>query len=805
MARVRRELRLRGGVQGVGLRPWAARRARELGLAGRVANAGSGVRIELEGEETCVEAWIAALRSAPPPGARVEALAQRALPCRGERGFRVAPSAAGAEPAGVPRLPPDAPLCAECRDELFDPASRRHRYPFTHCARCGPRASLLLGLPYDRSRTTLAAFPPCGDCRREYASPADRRYHAESVACPRCGPRLVALEPGGDPRDGDPVELAVACLRGGGIAALKGYGGFHLAVDATSQEAVLRLRKRKARPAKPFAVLVPDLAQARGLAHLRAADEALLAGPEHAVVVAPRREAGCAAAGIARAVAPGTHELGLLLPHAPLHWLLFFAPGQHPLRHAPRLPPLVLTSANASGEPTLHANDEARERLAGIADLVLAHDREVARPSDDPVFASAASGPVPIRLSRGTAPLALPLDAPFRAAAPVLAVGGDLKCAPALAVGDELLLAEHVGDLASARAADALVARALSLCRLAGLRPALVAHDLHPGYVGSGLARRLAAELGAGLLGVQHHHAHAVACLVENRRAPPALALCLDGLGFGSDGALWGGELLRVEAAGFERLAHLEPVPLPGGDAAAREPWRMAAVWLQRAFPEGAPRLPWHARRDARELRRLEQIAERGLASPSTTSCGRLFDAAASLLDLVDRASHEGEAALALESLAAGAAPRESASDDSWPASAPCEARGPRVIPVADLVRELAWERARGTPAAESALRFHERLAARLVAAAVAAAGRTGLRAVCLSGGCLQNRLLLASLRRGLAAAGLEPLLHRRLPPNDAGLAVGQAAVAAAWRGDLASAGAPPSEASGRGSRSGEG
>ncbi|HEX2486145.1 MAG TPA: carbamoyltransferase HypF [Myxococcota bacterium] len=774
---VRRELYVRGAVQGVGFRPWAARRARELGLAGDACNAPEGVHVTVEGPLAAVERFLAALRSAPPAGAVIEAVELRESPPRGAVGFAIGTSVVGTCPA-LPRVPPDAPICSACLAELFDPRARRHRYAFTHCARCGPRAAVLAGLPWDRERSALAAFPPCPPCRAEYEDPGDHRHHAETIACPACGPRLRAVASDGMEPDGDPVELAAASIRAGGIVALKGYGGFHLACDATNDHAVAELRARKARPVKPFAVLVPDAVTARRLAALSPRDESLLAGPVRPVLLAPRRRDGCGESGLAAAVAPGIRDLGLILPCAPLHWLILFAPGTAPAAAAPRFAALVLTSANATGEPTLYRSAEARERLRGVADLIVDHDRDILRPNDDGVLRCAPSGPIPVRLSRGNAPIVLALPGGLRARAPVAALGGDLKCAPALAWGGELLLAEHVGDLASVAAAEAAVARVGDLARLAGAPPAVVAHDLHP----DGVGRELAREIAPRRVAVQHHHAHAVACLLEHGRTGPALALALDGLGYGADGTLWGGELLRVEAASFERLAHLECARLPGGDAAAREPWRMAAVWLARAFPEGPPALPWHGRRDPERLAAVLALAERGVASPVTSSCGRLFDAVASLLDLVDEASHEAEAALALESAADGARPARLALEPQPRAPDPGEGfgDGPAVIPAAPLVRAIAAARARGEPAASLAAAFHDALAGRLAAAACAFAGRLDLSSVVLTGGCFQNRLLLETLSGRLAASGLEVLSHRRLPPGDGGLAAGQAVVAVA-------------------------
>jgi hydrogenase maturation protein HypF len=765
MAVERRRLRATGAVQGVGLRPWSLRAARRLGLAGWVRNAGPDLELALEGLRGAIDAFVAELRARPPAGARVDGLVEAdEAPC-GDGGFRVEPSAA--EPvAGAPRIPLDRALCAACRREMFDPTSRRHRHAFPHCAECGPRAAVLAALPWDRAHTALAGFAPCARCRHEHTDPADRRFHAETIACPDCGPALRARVPGGPALAGDPVERAAGALRAGAAVAVLGGGGYHLAVRADDASAVARLRKRKRRARKPFALLVPDLAGARRLARLSPADEALLAGPCAPVLIAPRRAEGCAALGLADGVAPGLCDLGLLLPFTPVQWLLLYAPGSAPGRDPARFAALVWTSANASGEPTLF-DPGADEALAGVADLLLDHDRRVLRPNDDPVFRSAAGGPIPIRLSRSSAPLALALPGGVRAAEPLLAAGGDLKAAPALALGGTVWLAEHVGDLGSAAASDAWRARVADLCRLAGVRPALAAHDLHPEAFG----RALAAELAPRTLAVQHHHAHAAACLVEHGRSGPALALVLDGFGHGADGGAWGGELLCADLWRAERLAHLEPAALPGGDAAAREPWRMAAAWLERAGA-AAPEA-WRARRDPERLAAVRALARR--APNATTSCGRLFDAVGSLLGCGDEADYEGEVAMRLEALASEA--------PETPPSAPRLAAAP-VVPVAALVREIAEGCAAGAAPARLARRFHDALADRLADAAAAHARARDLACVVLSGGCFQNRLLGERVARRLAARGLEVLCHRRLPPGDGGLAVGQAAVAAARNGE---------------------
>ncbi len=806
MGVARVELRLAGVVQGVGLRPWAARRARLLGLAGSVANTPGGVLLALEGAPAAVEAFLAALSESPPPGLLLAEVERRSAAPVGAIGFVIAESLPAGPAAG---LPPDIPVCRACLDEIYAASGRRAGYAFTHCASCGPRASVLWALPWDRERTTLAPFPLCADCRREYESPDDRRYHAEGIACPACGPRLTALDPGGRllardeaavtagggaSREG-PLAQALAVIAAGGIVAVKGYGGYHLAVDATSEAAVSRLRKRKGRPAKPLAMLVPDLEAARSIVRLADAEEALLAGPFRPVVVAPRRPDGCAALGIAPSVAPTTSDHGLLLPSAPLHHLLLQAP---PGDSTPRPRALVFTSANRSGDPTLWDDAAALGELSQVADLFLSHDRGVARPCDDSVFRTSARGSIPMRLSRGAAPLVLRSPGATRSGAAVLAVGGDLKAAPALAIDSTIVLEAHVGDLESPATADAALERALRLCRERGIRPDRVAHDLHPGYVGTRIAAEIAAQLGAETVAVQHHHAHALAAAAEHGIVEPFLAIVLDGLGFGADGTLWGGELLMVDGIRAERVAHLETLRIPGGDAAVREPWRSAASWLGRAFPAGdAPQLDWHARQDASALGLLAQAARRGLNAPETSSCGRLFDAAASLLGCGDRVRFEGEAAIALESLAAQA-PAPSAPSASAAASAPSmlsvlsrpggtapgapretAAQEPSAqIPCSDLVRDLVVGLSRGAPRPALARVFHDGLADRIAARAAAVAAASGLGTVVLTGGCLQNRLLAAAIARGLETHGLATLAHRRLPPNDGSLAVGQAAYA---------------------------
>lgn len=704
----RRRFHVTGVVQGVGFRPFVHGLAGRLGLGGRVWNDGTGVVVEAEGEPSALDAFADALAAEAPPLARVDGVASEPLAPRGETAFVVAASTA----SGSALVPPDVATCDDCLRELFDPADRRYRYPFVNCTQCGPRFTIVRSTPYDRARTTMAAFPLCAACRREYEDPADRRFHAEPVACPACGPRLSL-----------PLAEAVGLLRDGAILAVKGLGGYHLACDATDEAAVARLRARKHREEKPFAVLT---AEPERLAAVQPAELELLRSRARPIVLVRGR-----AGAVAPSVAPGTEWLGLLLPYTPLHHLL-----AHDLAR-----PLVLTSGNLSDEPIAIDDAEARRRLGGIADAFLAHDRAIHRRCEDSVVRAA----FPIRRSRGYAPEALPL--PVAAPAPVLATGAELKATFCVARGREAFLSPHLGDLDSAAALAAFHADRELYLEMLGVAPAALACDLHPDYAASRWAREQEAELHE----VQHHHAHAAACLAEHGETGPALALVFDGTGYGTDGTIWGGELLRCDLAGFDRLVHLEPVPLPGGEAAVREPWRLAALHLERA----GLAVPWEEWRLARESLKAN--------APLSSGMGRLFDAVAALLGVRERVTYEGQAAVELEQLA-GATP---AKPFSWSL----------VDDQTELVTLCHEALTRGRARGEVAAAFHETVAA---AAAAACADAGGPGTVVLSGGSFQNLRLLASTRRRLEAAGFRVLTHARVPPNDGGIAYGQAAVAAA-------------------------
>jgi hydrogenase maturation protein HypF len=696
-------------VQGVGYRPFVYGLAQEHRLAGFVLNDGEGVLIEAEGDDRALDAFAGSLAAAAPPLARVSGVTVEALRPSGEASFRIDASRSGAP---LTLVPPDAATCDDCLRELFDPADRRFRYPFLNCTNCGPRFTIVRSVPYDRANTTMASFEMCADCRREYEDPADRRFHAEPTCCPACGPRLSMS-----------LEDVVALLGEGAIVAVKGLGGYHLACAAANEAAVARLRSRKLREDKPFAVLTTA---PEALAHLSEEELALLRSPARPIALVRRRDD----APVAPSVAPGSPWLGLLLPYTPLHHLLAADFGG----------PLVLTSGNRSDEPIAFDDDEARRRLGDIADAFLGHDRAIHRRCEDSVV---RAGSV-LRRSRGHAPGSLALA--VAAARPVVAVGGELKSTFCVARGRDAFLSPHLGDLDSELAYRAFRADLELYLSMLGVEAGVIAHDLHPEY----LSTKWALEQDAELVGVQHHHAHAAACLAEHGEEGPALALVFDGAGYGTDGTLWGGELLRCDLGSFERLAHLQPVPLPGGEAAIREPWRLAALHLERAGLE----VPWSEWERVRESLKLDP--------PLASGMGRLFDAVAAVLGVRDRVSYEGQAAIELEHLAGDT----SAEPYPWRFGDPTY-----------LVTLCYLEAVNGRAREEIAARFHETVAAAAAEECVEAAEP---RTVVLSGGTFQNVRLLRSTRRRLEERGFRVLTHRQVPPNDGGLSYGQAAVAAA-------------------------
>lgn len=759
----RRSIAVRGIVQGVGFRPFVHGLAGQLGLRGSVRNRAGEVLIEVEGAPSALDRFLERIAGSPPRLARIEDLTwtveseQRSCLDElrsGEARFRIEPSDTAA--TGALGISPDVATCEHCLAELHDPIDRRYRYPFLNCTQCGPRLTIALAMPYDRERTTLATFMLCPECRTEYESPEDRRFHAQPIACPACGPQLRWRSTDGD-RTADALAAAARTIAAGGLVAIKGVGGFHLACDAAHEAAVERLRAGKERSEKPFALMVPDLATARRLCELDAAAERLLAAPERPVVLLPRRPDAAVAPG----VAPGGALLGLLLPYSPLHELLMEQLGRT----------IVLTSGNRGGEPMAIADDEAVAGLGGLADGFLTHDRPIAVRCDDSVVRWTGRRMIPIRRSRGWAPRPVKVG---RTGRPVLALGGHEKNTFCLLQEGRATLSHHIGDLDTVEAIRDLRSALSHYQRLLDFTPQAVACDLHPDYASTGLARELAAGRGLPLVQVQHHHAHVLSVLAEHELAGPALGIVLDGSGLGTDGTVWGFEFLEVDGGRMARLGHLEQVRLPGGEAAVREPWRMALAWLLQAWNGELPALDLPVlAAEPRARHAVERLVARGIQAPLASSAGRLFDAVAALLDLRRCVSFEGQAAMALEALAAAGPARP------YPFALEPTADG-FLLRFSPAVRALAEEAAAGGDPGWIAARFHRTLVDSLVAGAHRAREERGLERVVLAGGCFQNALLLDGAHGALAAAGFAVLVPSSVPPNDGGLALGQAVAAAA-------------------------
>lgn len=753
----RQRLRVDGVVQGVGFRPFVFNLAGSLGLAGHVANDSEGVILEIEGDPDGLATFRRRLAAEAPPLARIESVAVETIPPTGAGGFAILPSRDS--PGTATCVPADSALCADCRREILDPHDRRHRYAFTNCTNCGPRWTIIGRIPYDRPYTSMAPFAMCPDCAREYHDPRDRRFHAQPNACPACGPRLRLEGDGVDP-GADPLREAARLLVAGRILAVKGLGGFHLAVRADEETAVRRLRARKGREAKPLALMVADLDAARALVAVDDDEAALLASPQAPIVLLQRR----ADTALAGAVAPGHRRLGVMLAYTPLHLLLMEA-----VRNL-GVGALVMTSGNAGDEPICLGDDEARARLRGIADAWLLHDRGILRRADDSVVQVVGRRTLSHRRSRGYAPLPVLLRS---RGAPVLAVGPELKNTVCLLKENRAFLSPHVGDLQNLAAYGYFKESLRTLQELLECEPDTIAHDLHPGYLSTRWAREQARVAGKRLIPVQHHHAHLAAVLAEHDHREPALGLILDGTGYGTDGTIWGGEILAGDAAAFTRVGHLSCVPLPGGDAAIRHPWRTALSHLRAAYGGELPDLPFLAGKDTRDVL---QMIDRGLNAPPTSSCGRLFDAVAALTGGWDDARYEAQAAIELTALTTAAAV-EAARPFSWEV---VERDGGLLLPCAPIVRGVVADVLDGADAAAVSARFHRTLLDLLVEASRRAARLTGLRSVALGGGSFQNEVLAALLPPRLEAAGLQPLLPRELPPNDGAVALGQAAVARA-------------------------
>jgi hydrogenase maturation protein HypF len=748
----RRRLRLdvTGAVQGVGFRPFVHRLATAEGLAGFVRNTAAGATVEVEGSQPAIDRFLGRLDAELAAPARIAGRAARKLPPVGETGFVVAPSAGEGTASAL--VLPDLVTCADCLAEILDPADRRHLYPFTTCTHCGPRYSIIAATPYDRARTAMRHFPMCPACAAEYADPASRRFHAETNACPDCGPQLTLRDAQGFPLATGHValHLLAGAIRSGGIVALEGLGGFQLLADASNEAAVAALRERKRRPAKPFAVMATDLAAARDIAEITPAEAALLASAAGPIVLVRARPD----AGLAPGVAPGNPNIGLMLPTTPLHHLLLRELGT----------PVIATSGNRGGEPIVSEPRAALERLAGIAELFLVHDRPIVQPVDDSVVRVIAGEATVLRLARGYAPLVLDMADEVR---PGIALGGQQKDAVALATGTQIILGPHIGDLDRLETREALRRSAADLAALHGVVAEWCAADAHPDYFSSHLMRdfRLPAHR------VPHHAAHVLSGMLDNGLEGEVLGVAWDGAGYGGDGTVWGGEFLAITDISVRRVAHLLPFRLPGGDAAARDP-RRAALGVLHALAGGAPSdlsLAPVAPFTIAERKVLAAMMNRGFNAPLTSSAGRLFDAVASLLGLCQRASFEGEAAMAVEFAALRATRAAPLAPITLSEASPIVLDWrPTLASLIDALRG-------GTPVESLAAGFHLALAA----AIAATAHEAGLPRVLLTGGCFQNARLTEAALAAIAAAGLKGYHHRRVPPNDGGLAAGQALFAA--------------------------
>jgi hydrogenase maturation protein HypF len=748
--RARLRIRVEGIVQGVGFRPFVHALASRHGLGGFVGNDTEGVFIEVEGAPGELRGFLEGLEREAPPLAVIERVTTEERAPTGETVFLIVESEVRGERQTL--ISPDTATCEDCLREMFDPADRRYRYPFTNCTNCGPRFTIIRDVPYDRPRTTMAGFRMCEACAREYHDPADRRFHAQPTCCPECGPRLSLRDPEGRPLPGDPLGRTVELLRDGRVVAVKGLGGYHLAALAAHERAVAALRSRKHREDKPFALMAPDLAAARRLCRIEEAAERLLSSPRRPIVLLPRLPD----APVAPAVAPGNRDLGLMLPYSPLHHLLARDLGE----------PFVLTSGNVSDEPIAYRDDDAFDRLRGIADAFLTHDRPIHIRTDDSVVRLFRGREMPVRRSRGYVPQ--PIALPWAFPRHVLACGAELKNTFCVARGRYAFVSHHIGDLENAETLRSFVEGIEHFRRLFDVRPEVVAHDLHPEY----LSTKYALELEeVELEGIQHHHAHVASCLADNGEEGPVIGVAFDGLGLGTDGTIWGGEILVADLASFERVGHFGEVPMPGGAAAIREPWRMALAYLDAAFGQAPGDLDV-VRRNAGRWDDVLAVARAGVNSPRTSSCGRLFDAVAAVLGVRDRINYEGQAAIELEQLA----------DPSEEGAYPLELRGGArcVLDGVGLFAAVVEELRRGVDRRVVAARFHNAVAGGIVAACEAVRAATALDAVALSGGVFQNMLLLRRTVAALEGRGFRVLVHGRVPPNDGGISLGQAAVAGA-------------------------
>ncbi len=760
----RRQIRVRGIVQGVGFRPFVYNLARNLGLTGHVLNSSAGVTIEVEGDETQIERFLETLRRAAPPLASMKEVLVQELAPQGESEFSICESCS--EDGEFVLISPDVAACDACWQDFSDPRNRRHGYPFTNCTNCGPRYTIIQDIPYDRPATTMSPFRMCERCQAEYESPSDRRFHAQPNACPACGPALALVKSGGD---GTPelfdagasatiIQNVRQVLHDGQIVAVKGLGGFLLACDAENDEAVSRLRQRKRRSDKPFAVMAADVSSVETFCVLSEQDRAALLSPRRPIVILPR----CPGSTLATGIAPGNNTLGVMLPYTPLHYLLFGdSPGQKPEFRA-----LVMTSGNLSEEPIVISNEEAVERLGPVADWFLLHNRGIHMRVDDSVVRTFEGRERVLRRSRGYVPQPVDLGIPLQE---ILACGAELKNTLCLTKGQYAILSQHMGDLENHETLRFFEETLENLKKLFRVAPRAVACDLHPGYVSSRFAQTLPLE---PKIAVQHHHAHIASCMAENHLRSKVIGVAFDGTGYGTDGKIWGGEFLVADFAGFERRAHFRYVTLPGGDAAVRHPWRVALSYLRQTFGSGPlpDHLPFLRSVPEKQVALVDQMMVRGINTVETSSCGRLFDAVASLIGLRQEINFEAQAAIELEMIAS------SDGDEAYPFE--IEDGGCSQVDVRPMIEEIVWDLSQAKTASSIAARFHNTMAAVIVEGCLRIQRSDGLKRVCLSGGTFQNLYLLQRAVVGLRKSGFEVFLHALVPPNDGGISLGQAVIA---------------------------
>ncbi len=766
MQLIRHHYKINGIVQGVGFRPFVYRLAHELSLSGWTRNTPSGVEIEVQGASEKLAVFDQLLTDETPPLASISSITYNNIPLSDDRCFSILPSAGGTADIQVA---PDSKLCADCLRELFDPSDRRYRYPFITCTNCGPRYSIITGIPYDRPKTTMAGFPLCPECLREYNDPSDRRFHAQPVACPACGPVMTLLDAAGvQLATGDDASLrAVERLRAGNVLAIKGIGGYHLAVDACNHDAVQRLRERKKRDEKPFAVMAANMTVARQLAIMNELEERLLESPEAPIVIVPKHPASP----LSPLIAPGNGWIGLMLPYAPQHWLLL----PHPEGDA-ELIALVMTSGNSSDEPITYRDEEALQRLSGMADFLLVHNRPIHIRQDDSVVRVFRGKPLFYRRARGYAPRAVRI--PFESD-PLLAVGAELKSAVCLLRGNYAFLSQHIGDLQNESTGDSFRQSIDHLGGILEITPGLLACDRHPDYVSTQSAETIGRHTGKPLFRIQHHHAHLAACMAENDLDGEVIGIIFDGTGYGDDGTIWGGEFLVGGYDGFRRAGHFRPARLPGGDAAVREPWRMALSFLHQslgmqAFDIDHPVTGYliEAERDL-----FAAMLLKGINAPLTSSCGRLFDAVAALLNIRHTVTYDGQAAIELEALAE----TTDADERLYPFEITHHESGVLQLDFIPFFSEILADLGAGISSAAIARRFHVSVACGSAICCRQISRETGINRIVLSGGVFQNRLLTDMLYTDLTKSGLQVFTHRLVPPNDGGIALGQAAIAG-WK-----------------------